>query len=116
MANSNLISIGETAVKRDIPQDVAGDFRWTIQFLEEETETPIDVSDDDFTFTVYDTDGTTTLMSGTVSFVNDSTVQVAIDVEDYDGTVGCRYDYLLLQTTVSGVRKPLFRGKFMLTK
>jgi hypothetical protein len=71
---------------------------------------------DDTVVTVYDTDGTTTLMSGTISFVNDSTVQVAIDLDDYEGTVGCKYEYLLLQTTASGLRKPLFRGKFTLTK
>ena len=116
MANSNLISIGETAVKRDILQDVSGDFRWPLQFLDDETSEPIDVSDDTFAFTVYDTDGTTTLMSGTISLINDSTVQVAIDLDDYEGTVGCKYEYLLLQTTASGLRKPLFRGKFMLTK
>lgn len=116
MANNNLVLIGETAFRRDILQDIGGDFRWPLQFLDDETGAPIDVSDDTFSFTIYDTDGTTTLMTGDIDQVNDSTIQVGIDIEDYEGTVGCKYEYLLLQTTSAGLRKPLFRGKFILTK
>jgi|LakMenEpi03Aug12_release.lakeMendotaPanAssembly.Ray.scaffolds.fasta_scaffold10152_18 hypothetical protein len=116
MANSNLITIGETAHRLDIAQDVAGDFRWAIEFLQEGTDTPLDVSDDDFLMEVYDTDGTTVIMTGTQSFLSDSIVQFDIPSGDYEGTTGCRYDYKVLQTTASGFKKVLFRGKFTLTK
>jgi hypothetical protein len=55
-------------------------------------------------------------MTGTQSFVSDSVVQFEILTGDYDGSTGCRYDYKVLQTTASGFKKVLFRGKFMLTK
>jgi hypothetical protein len=116
MANSNLITIGETAYRLDIAQDVAGDFRWAIEFLEDGTDTPLDVSADTFEMEVYDTDGTAVLMTGTLSFLSDSIIQFDINSDDYDGTTGCRYDYKVLQTTASGFKKVLFRGKFTLTK
>lgn len=116
MANSNLITIGETAHRLDIAQDVAGDFRWAIEFFQEGTDTPLDVSDDDFDMKIYDTDGTTVLTTAEQSFLSDSIVQFEIASDDYEATTGCRYDYKVLQTTASGFKKVLFRGKFTLTK
>jgi hypothetical protein len=121
MSNSNLITIGETAAVRDIVQAALGDFRWPIQFYEGETgEVPLDVSDDDFEFIIYDRDDTTALLTlevGTgISFETDSMIQVDIAIEDYtDLTIGCKYKYLLRQTTGT-FRKVLFTGKFTLVK
>jgi hypothetical protein len=116
MANSGIFTIGETAHRLDIAQDVAGDFRWAIEFLEEGTDTPLDVSADTFEMEVYDTDGTAVLMTAAQSFLSDSIVQFDIPSGDYEGTTGCRYDYKVLQTTAGGFKKVLFRGKFTLTK
>lgn len=121
MSNSNLITIGETGSVRDITQSVKGDFRWVIQFLEGETgEIGLDVSEDDFEFIVYDTDEATAIVTievgSGVSFVNDSTIQIDLAIEDYTGlTAGCKYKYILRQT-IGTFRKLLFTGKFMLIK
>lgn len=118
---SNNITIGEAAVVRDIVQPSKGDFRWPLQFLTgPDGNTPLDVSADDFEFTIYDTDETTVIMTlevgAGITRTNDSTIQIDIALEDYtDLTVGCKYKYLLRQT-VGAFRKPLFTGKFMLIK
>lgn len=112
---SNVFTIGEVPHRYDIAQHVRGDFRWAIQFFQDDKTTPLDVSADTFTFEVFDTDGTTVLMDGAVSFLNDSTIQFDISRDDYEGTTGCKYEYILIQTTGS-FNRPLFAGKFMLTK
>lgn len=117
MSNSNLIMIGaNNPAVRGIAHNANGDFRWAIEFLEGETgEVPLDVSADDFEFIVYDTDGTTLveLEVGTgISFLNDSTIQIDLALEEFTVfTKGCKYDYLLRQT-IGTFRKPLFTGKF----
>lgn len=117
MSNSSVITIGETPALRHIVQSAVGDFRWPIQFMEGDTgQTPIDVSADSFEFIVYDTDGTTALVTleiGTgIQFLNDSTIQVDLSLDEYTVfTKGCKYDYLLRQTAGT-FRKPLFTGKF----
>lgn len=122
MSNSNLISIGSTATKFDILQDEDGDFLWVIDFFQGETDAvEQDISDDDFEFILYNTDGTTPLITlgiGTgITLVDDNTISISIELEDYTGiTPGCKYPYMLRQTTAAGQRKPLFKGKYINTK
>ena len=114
--------IGDTAILRDHAVDRDGDFLWVLPFIDvadDGTETPTDLTDCAFEFTVWDPDGITVKVDLTVGAgitVTDNVVRVAIDNADMaDWTRGCLFPCRFRYTNAGGFKKTLFRGKFSTT-
>ena len=112
------IQAGNYATK-DIFQSEDADFVWPLSLYEGEgTGTPSTLTGRTFSFEVFDLAGASlgVYEIGTGITVLSNVVTVFIELEDWDlWTKNCDLKYDFKQVLSTGVRYPLFKGKFRLS-
>jgi hypothetical protein len=112
------IQAGNYAIK-DIPHSEDADFVWPLEFYEGSgTTTPSVLTGRTFSFEVLDVTGASlgVYEIGTGITVASNVVTVTIELEDWAAwTKNCDLRYEFKQVLSTGIRYPLFKGKFRLT-
>lgn len=112
------IQAGNYAI-RDISQSEDGDFVWPLELYEgDDNTTPSNLTGRTFFFEVFDLAGTSlgVYEIGNGITVASNVVTVTIELEDWaDWRKNCDLAYEFKQVLATGIRYPLFKGKFRLT-
>jgi hypothetical protein len=112
------IQAGNYAIK-DISHSEDGDFVWPLELYEgDDNTTPSNLAGRTFSFELFDLAGASlgVYAIGTGITVASNVVTVTIEREDWDlWRKNCDLTYKFKQVLSTGIRYPLFKGKFRLT-
>lgn len=104
---------------RDIYQSAKGDFVWPLELYEgDDNSTPSVLTGRTFSFEVFGLDGLSlgVYAIGTGINVASNVVTITIELEDWATWVkNCDLRYEFKQVLSTGIRYPLFKGKFRLS-
>ena len=118
MSQPVTIQAGNYATK-DIFQSEDADFVWPLEMYEgDDTSTPSVLTGRTFHFEVFDLSGASLGLYelGTGITVASNVVTVSIELEDWAlWTKNCDLRYEFKQVLTTGIRYPLFKGKFRLS-